>query len=189
LRRRADPMISPAAQSVLDFWFNSDIETQWFGPPDAGFDSSVAQRFGALHERARNRGLATWESEPQGSLALVIVLDQFTRHMFRGTARAFASDSQALAVARRALEKGYDRPLSVTERRFLYMPFMHSEALADQERAVALFGALNDISGREAAESHHEAIARFGRFCSRNLALGRVSTEEERSYLAKGGWP
>jgi uncharacterized protein (DUF924 family) len=182
-------MLAVAAEAVLDFWFNSDIETQWFGPPDAAFDARLARRFAAIHARARAGGLAAWEADPQAALALVIVLDQFPRHMFRGTAQAFADDPAARAVADRALAAGHDLRLSAVERRFLYLPFMHSEDRADQERSCALYTALGDRASLRAAERHRAAIAAFGRFPERNAALGRVGSAEEERYLAAGGGP
>jgi len=130
--------------------------------------------------------LERWGSTPLAALALIVVLDQFPRNMFRGTARAFSTDSQALAAARGALERGLDQVLSPAERTFVYMPFEHAEDLAAQRRALALFEAL-DPNDMEYARRHHEIIARFGRFPHRNAVLGRESTPEEIEFLKQPG--
>lgn len=182
-------MIAPEAEAILDFWFDPACEPRWFGPVDAAFDATVGMRFGSTHERAASGAFDGWEHAARGSLALVVLLDQFPRHMFRGTARAYATDARALAVARRALEQGFDRSLSIKERRFFYVPFEHSENLVDQDRSVALFRSIDDALGVDAAERHRATIKRFGRFPYRNAALGRVSTPEEERYLKEERWP
>lgn len=198
-----DPISSPEA--VLAFWFGAlDPHGQadaahaqrWWQKNDA-FDHEIAERFGALHEEIVKRRHEDWLDDPRGRLAYVIVLDQFSRNMFRGSPRAFATDVQAQAAAADGVARGHDQALAADERAFLYMPFMHAEELAMQERAVALFGALAgeasaDQAERRAgavkyAEKHREIIVRFGRFPHRNGALGRTSTHDEWEYLKETG--
>ncbi|HET9149468.1 MAG TPA: DUF924 family protein [Alphaproteobacteria bacterium] len=179
------------AEDVLAFWFadvpGDDFTARkdiWFGN-DPAFDAVVARRFSALHAKASAGSLTAWEDGPRSALALVIVLDQFPRNIYRGTLRAFASDPQALAVARRALNRGFDHALRPVERMFLYLPFEHSESREDQERSVALFTALEDPITLDYAVRHRDIIARFGRFPHRNAILGRPSTPAERVFLAE----
>jgi uncharacterized protein (DUF924 family) len=146
----------------------------------------VRRRFLPLWEQAARGELDRWRSAPLASLALIVVLDQFPRNMFRGTARAFASDALALAAARSALERSFDRLLSREERTFVYLPFEHAEDLAAQRRSLALFRAL-DPDDMEYARRHYEIIARFGRFPHRNAILGRESTPEEADFLKQPG--
>ncbi|MGD9538507.1 MAG: DUF924 family protein [Alphaproteobacteria bacterium] len=176
-------------EALLGYWFNPATEKRWFAPPDAAFDAEIADRFAELYADARAGGLDYWRETPRGTLALVVALDQFPRHMFRGTARAFEADEEARAVADHAVALQQDRPLAPVERRFLYLPFMHSENLDDQHRACALFAALDDPEGLKAAEEHRAVIERFGRFPHRNAALGRASTPEEQAFLDQGAWP
>ena len=177
------------AAQVLGFWFDRDRK-DWFAK-DPEFDAEIGRRFLALYEQAARGALAHWQSEARGSLALIVVLDQFPRNMFRGTAKAFATDPLALAAARQAIESGHDLGLSPSERMFAYLPFEHSESLADQERCIELMQALaafpetSDIP--EWARKHRDVIARFGRFPHRNAALGRASTPEELEYLKQPG--
>ena len=169
---------------VLDFWFGQDRKA-WFEKSPA-FDETIRTRFLALYENALRGGLADWQMAPKSCLALVILLDQFPRNMFRGTARAFATDAMALAAARHALSMGFDRGLSVDERTFLYLPFEHSESLADQEQCCELMKPLGEELLRYALR-HKEIIERFGRFPHRNAALGRVNTPEETEFLKQPG--
>jgi len=167
---------------VLEFWFHDDTRARWFDPiPE--FDQTVRKRFAELFARAATGQLGHWEETAEGCLALCILLDQMPRNMFRGTARAFATDERALRVAERAIERGLDRDLPAEQQQFLYMPFMHSERLANQLRALALFESAHLIEGRRFAEEHVEVIRRFGRFPHRNPILGRESTPEEEAYL------
>ena len=163
---------------VLGFWFSDATQPLWFDLTPA-FDETIRQRFGALYVRAVNGELAPWCSEPLSALALVIVLDQFPRNMFRNDAHSFASDPQALAVARQAVDRGFDRALGPNQHQFLYMPFMHAENLADQEISVRLFTALGNANNLDFAVRHRDIVARFGRFPHRNALLGRRSTPEE----------
>ncbi|MFQ5954810.1 MAG: DUF924 family protein [Kiloniellales bacterium] len=168
---------------ILDFWFALEAEARWF-ETDAAFDQEIGERFRADYERAAGGGLADWQSSPEGVLALILLLDQFPRNMFRGTARAFATDDAAAEVAERAIADGFDHGLSAAQCRFLYMPFQHSESLARQRRSVELFRRLNLPKSLDYAERHLRVIERFGRFPHRNKTLGRTSTPEEEAFLA-----
>jgi uncharacterized protein (DUF924 family) len=180
-------------EDVLAFWFGEGEEygkrqKRWF-EKDAAFDAEVARRFGALYERLRASD--EWLDPARACLARIIVLDQLPRNMYRGTPRAFASDAQALAAARHALDAGYDRDLLPAERLFVYLPFEHSERLADQERACALceplgaFPETDDVP--RYAYAHRDIIRRYGRFPHRNAILGRSSTPEELEFLKQPG--
>jgi uncharacterized protein (DUF924 family) len=168
---------------VLRFWFGELTSDDWFTTSRAT-DDAIRNRFSRLHEDFRSAIPSEAFLEPEAALAAVIVLDQFPRNMFRGTADAFASDRLAIAVAANALANGFDTQLSKPQKDFLYLPFGHSEQLADQERCVALFEALGGDNTKYAIE-HRDIIARFGRFPHRNQALGRTSTEEERAFMAE----
>jgi uncharacterized protein (DUF924 family) len=170
------------SQDILDFWFGQDRKT-WF-EKRSEFDDEIRSRFLALYEAAAAGGLAAWRNAPRSCLALVILLDQFPRNMFRGTARAFAADPLALEAARAMLERGWDRALTADERTFAYLPFEHSEALQDQDLSLQLFEGNPNF---EWARKHWEIIRRFGRFPHRNAALGRASTPEEIAFLATPG--
>ena len=182
-------------QDILDFWFGPREERgasrrEWFRKDEA-FDQRLRERFGALHAAAASGERDGWRAECQPMLALVIVLDQFSRNLYRDDARAFAQDAHALACSREALARGDDRLLLPVERQFLYMPFEHSEDLADQDRCVELMGALDAYPQTrglvEWAHKHRDIIRRFGRFPHRNAALGRTSTSEEREFLQQPG--
>jgi uncharacterized protein (DUF924 family) len=185
--------LPPPAQEILEFWFGSpplasrDI---WFRK-DAAFDTVIHERFGEAIAAACAGAFGEWCNEPHGALARVILLDQFTRNAFRGTAEAFAGDERALATAEDAIARGLDRQLTPAERGFLYMPFEHSEDPAMQERSLALFGALaaeTGVAGQlDWAKRHAEVIRRFGRFPHRNALLRRPSTPEETEYLRLPG--
>jgi uncharacterized protein (DUF924 family) len=171
---------------VLDFWFDPSSKAHWF-EPTAAFDRAVAAQLDDLHRRAADGDLEAWQSCAEGCLALCILLDQAPRQLFRGDARAFATDAKALAVAKRALAQGFDRQLPVEQRQFLYLPLMHSERLADQKRCVALYEAEELRHNLHHAAEHADLIRRFGRFPHRNAALGRAGTAEEEAYLREGG--
>ncbi len=185
---------------VLGFWFGQDVASGycefrpvWFEANDA-FDAEIRRRFLAVYERAAQGDLDGMARAAQGSLALVIVLDQFPRNLFRGDARAYATDGKARAVARRAIDHGFAEPLNTLQRMFLYMPFQHSEALEDQRFSVTLCESLgaDPVSewARTVAASHRDIIERFGRFPHRNRVLGRESTPEEAEFLDSpdGAW-
>jgi uncharacterized protein (DUF924 family) len=167
---------------VLAFWF--DDPGRWW-KKDPAFDAEVRDRFLELHDAVVRDEREDWLATSRGTLAYVIVLDQFSRNMFRDSARMFEGDPRALAGARRALDRGFDRGLSCDERMFLYMPFMHSEDIADQDRGVELFASLQQWLPY--AEKHRDIIRRFGRFPHRNPLLGRPSTSEELEFLKQPG--
>jgi uncharacterized protein (DUF924 family) len=174
---------TPAA--IVAFWREVGSE-RWF-EKDAALDDEIKRRFLSLHEAAAAGKLTDWEQNAEGALALLILLDQFPRNMFRGEARAFATDALARAVASRAILNGFDGAFP-DMRRFLYLPFEHSENLADQERCIALYKATGDADGLKWAKIHADIIRRFGRFPHRNAVLGRVTTPEERAFLDGGGF-
>ncbi len=187
------------AQEVLDFWFLAPNDprygsqrAEWFRKDDA-FDAAIRERFAALAEQAVAGGLREWDQKgPLGTLARILVLDQFTRNAYRGTPDAFAGDPLALAAALQLADSGDDQDLLPVQRAFAYMPFEHAEDAAMQERAVTLFtrlAALNpDYEGMlDYAHRHRGVIARFGRFPHRNAILGRASTPEELEYLRQPG--
>ena len=178
--------MTESADAVLAFWRSAGPD-KWF-KKDITFDDEIRARFLKTYEAAARGELAAWEASREGALALVIVLDQFPRNMFRGSARAFAADPLALAVAVRAIERGFDLQLPVQERAFFYLPFEHSEAMADQERCCELFRSTGDAELLKWAELHTDIIRRFGRFPHRNAALGRVTTPEEQAFLDSGGF-
>lgn len=182
---------------VIDFWFGAPDapargrpRVQWFRK-DERFDQAIRERFLPCHQAALAGRLEAWEATPYAALALAIVLDQFPRNMFRGEARAFATDDLALAVARRLVDRGFDRVYLSVERPFAYLPFEHSEELAVQRRSLALFGSLahcpESAASVDYARRHHEIIARFGRFPHRNAIFGRDSTAEEVEFLKQPG--
>jgi len=168
---------------VLAFWF-TDPKAWW--QKDPAFDAEVHRRFAAPHAEVVAGAHEGWRTTPRGALAYVIVLDQLSRNMFRDTPQSFAHDAQALAATRAALAADHDARLSPDEARFLTMPLMHSEALADQDEAVARFTKLGGSSA-EFAERHRVIIRRFGRFPHRNAILGRPSTAEELAFLETPG--
>ena len=186
------------AQAVLDFWFlppdnpgYGQSRAEWFRKDEA-FDARIAERFGALIDDALAGGLRAWEATPHGALARLIVLDQLTRNVHRGTPRAFAGDAQALALAQSLTDQGLDQQLPPMLRAFAYLPFEHAEDLAMQARAVELFQLLSQAqpgfeSMLDYAQRHQEVIARFGRFPHRNAILGRPSTPEEVEFLRQPG--
>jgi uncharacterized protein (DUF924 family) len=175
--------IKPA--DIVAFWRAAGPK-RWF-ERDPALDDEIRRRFLQVHEAAAAGKLSEWEHTAEGALALLILLDQFPRNMFRGQARAFATDPLALATASRAILKGFDGAIS-DMRTFFYLPFMHSELLADQQRAVAFYRAHNDSDNLKWAELHADIIRRFGRFPHRNAALGRITTSEERVFLDSGGF-
>ncbi len=180
-----------AQGEVLDFWLREIGPEGWYvAVPDV--DARIARRFLDLWHQAKDGGLDDWCATAEGALAFLIVTDQFSRNMFRGDGKSFATDEQARGAARVAIARGFDLALPEPQRVFLYMPFEHSEALADQDWSVALMEAR--MSGQDGAEfAHHarvhrEVIRRFGRFPYRNAALGRETTEAEQAFLEAGGY-
>jgi uncharacterized protein (DUF924 family) len=176
--------VTPA--DVLAFWRAAGPD-KWFEKDDA-FDGEIRERFLDTYTAAAAGRLAAWEEEAEGALALLIVVDQFPRNMFRGDARTYAADPRARAVANRAIARGFDKRYAPPERRFFYLPFTHSENLADQERCVAFNRAAADEEGVKWAEVHADIIRRFGRFPHRNKALGRATTAAEQAFLDAGGF-
>ena len=176
----------PSFDDVIAFWREAGAD-KWFAKDDA-FDASIKERFLALLEAAQRGDLSHWEDTPDGALALVIVLDQFPRNLFRATPRAYAADAQARGVTSRALARGFELRCDRELVTFLYMPLVHSEDLADQERAVLLFEALGLPENLRSTREHRDIIARFGRFPHRNEMLGRETTPQERIFLEEGGF-
>jgi uncharacterized protein (DUF924 family) len=180
-----------APDDVLDFWFAGDgtrYRAAWFAKEPA-FDLECARFAGALRT-ARSGGLDHWTGTAHGTLALIVLLDQLSRNLHRGSADSFAADAQARAIAGEAVAHGFDKALHARERCFVYLPFMHSENLADQYESVCLFETLRLAVGDASVEyayRHRDVIRRFGRFPHRNAVLGRESTPEELRYLAAAG--
>ena len=175
------------AQEILAFWFDELRPEQWWRV-DPALDAEIRRRFEATHASANRGELWRWRDTAQGRLAEVIVLDQFSRNMFRGTARAFATDPQAREVTRRALARGFDAEIAPIERGFIYLPLMHSEALADQEDCVRLYRQLGNANSLKYAEDHRDIVQRFGHFPHRNPMLGRTTSAEEQAFLDGGGF-
>lgn len=185
------------ARKILDFWFGPPVSASYGKPRQAWFiknpefDREMRTRFISDYEQAAAGNFDDWKNSPQNCLALILLLDQFPRNMFRGTSGAFATDWQALSAAQFAVAQGYDRQLLPVERWFIYLPFEHSENLEHQNQAVTLFEQLTDDPDSADAISyairHREVILRFGRFPHRNAILGRVSTPEEEAYLQQPG--
>jgi uncharacterized protein (DUF924 family) len=175
---------------VIGFW-SAAGPAKWFAHNPA-FDDAIRLRFEPVHHAAARGAYAAWEANAEGALALLLLLDQFPRNLYRGTAHAFATDPLARAIARRALNAGRDQDIEPALRPFFYLPFEHSEALEDQDSAVALFeahdAATGDVDSLKYAVMHRDIIRRFGRFPHRNAALGRVSTPEELAFLENGGF-
>lgn len=173
-------------QEVIDFWFEELSPKQWFMGGDE-LDRLIAQRFSDLHKQASRCELVDWRQSPQGRLAEIIVLDQFSRNLYRDSPHAFSSDPLALALAQEAISLGLDKQLNPQQRTFLYMPFMHSESLVIHQRAVELFKE-NGIEGNLEFEYKHKVIIeKFGRYPHRNDVLGRESTPEEQAFLLQPG--
>lgn len=174
------------AKDVIGFWEQAG-PAQWF-QGGAAFDAQCGERFLDLHMAAARGELVEWCGSAEGSLALLLLLDQIPRNIFRGSAHAYATDPMALAVANQAIERGHDREYELELRSFFYLPFMHSEDIADQRRCVAIFQGLPESGSAKWAVHHHEIIERFGRFPHRNHLLGRKSTPEEQAWLNEGGF-
>jgi uncharacterized protein (DUF924 family) len=169
---------------ILDFWLAAGPD-RWFEKDDE-LDAEIRARFQSTYEAAAEGLLSTWEDWPGGALALIIVLDQFPRNIFRGSARCYMADPLSREIARRAIARGVDQKIALPARIFFYLPFEHSETLADQERSVALFLSTGDAELIRWAELHADIIRRFGRFPHRNAALGRATTPEEQAFLDSG---
>jgi uncharacterized protein (DUF924 family) len=175
---------------VINYWTAAG-PAKWFAKSRA-FDDAIRVKFEPVHHAAARGEYAAWTASADGALALVILLDQFPRNLYRGSAHAFATDPLARHIAGQAIDAGFDAQAPAALRPFLYLPFEHSEALADQDRSVALFEAhdaeTGDIESLKWAVIHRDVIRRFGRFPHRNAALGRVTTPEEQTFLDEGGF-
>jgi len=189
--------INPTARAILDFWFGELDENgqaaegqqkRWF-EKDLDFDQTLVRMFGDTHARAMAGEFDAWADSPHGRLALIILLDQFSRNISRGSPQMFAADPKALALAKDGIAKGHDRMVAVGQRSFFYLPLMHSEDLQDQEQCVELMRQLAKDQGKEEdgsvkyAMAHRDIIARFGRFPHRNETLERESSAEEIAFL------
>lgn len=178
--------MSADAADVVAFWREAGPD-RWYTKDD-GFDRAIETRFGALHSRAAAGEKDAWASTPDGALALILVLDQFSRNLFRGSARAFAQDAHVRRIARAAVDAGFDLRVEPALRQFFYLPFMHSELIADQERCVSLCHGLPDPGNLPFARDHERIIRRFGRFPHRNASLGRHTSAAEQLFLDGGGF-
>ncbi|MBS0339710.1 MAG: DUF924 domain-containing protein [Proteobacteria bacterium] len=177
---------SYSARAVVDFWLDAGPQ-KWF-KKDEAFDALFKSRFEAAHEAAASGALDGWAVDAQGALALLLLLDQFPRNVFRNDPRTYATDGKALEIARKAVDAGLDRQMAdPAVRAFFYLPFMHSESLADQDRSVALCEHAAPDNLRF-AKHHRDIVARFGRFPHRNELLGRESTPQEQAFLSEGGF-
>ena len=179
-------MSTVAPADVVAFWREAGMG-KWFRG-GAAFDEECRARWQDAHFAAARRECDDWMADADGALALVLLLDQIPRNIFRGSGHAFATDPLALHYAARAIEAGFDARVEPALKIFFYMPFEHSEALDDQQRSLDLFRATGDENYIKYAQLHYDLIARFGRFPHRNEAMGRISTQEERDYLASGGF-
>ncbi|WP_371168934.1 DUF924 family protein [Aliiroseovarius sp. 2305UL8-7] len=179
------------AEEVVHFWINETGPQGWYNGSEA-LDQEICERFGDDWEAAREGHRDDWQTSPMGALGFLILTDQFPRNMFRGDARSFATDAAARACSEQAIAQGHDMRIAVPDRQFFYMPLMHSEEMADQDRCVALMAErMSDPLGQGDtlhARIHREIIVRFGRFPYRNDALGRVTTSEEQAFIDDGGY-
>lgn len=172
---------------VLEFWEGIGSKGWW--TKNAELDAEIHERFGAVHAQACEGKLDHWADTPDGALALIIVLDQFSRNMFRGSPKAFAQDEKALAIAKAAIACGVDKQANPKLRLFFYLPYEHSEKLLDQKESLNLLNSFNDSPEfMKAVIEHHDIIKKFGRFPHRNEVLGRETTPEEQAYLDGGGF-
>lgn len=174
------------AEEVLGFWFEGLMPEQWFAKSDE-LDREIGARFENLRREVLESGAAGWRDDPRTLLAAVILLDQFSRNVHRDTPEAFAADPLAQELASLAVERGWDRDMTPAQRQFLYLPFEHAESRELQAVSLSCYEALGQEEALEYARQHAEVIARYGRFPSRNAALGRESTVEEKAYLARPG--
>ena len=174
------------AQNILHFWFNELTDKQYFAK-DAGLDEAIRTRFGAILDAAANCELFAWRATPKGRLAEIIVLDQFSRNVYRDTARAFAQDALVLGLAQELVARVQDSALSTPQRRFAYMPYMHSESALIHAQAIQLFAKTGLEEALDFEQRHQSIIARFGRYPHRNAVLGRTSTAEEIAFLNEPG--
>jgi uncharacterized protein (DUF924 family) len=172
---------------IIDFWFSDEVKPKWFNATPE-FDALLRERFEKIWGLARTGMYDHWAQEPQSALALVIILDQFPLNMFRQDARQYSTEAHARTIARQLIDQGGDQQLSSTQKAFLYLPFMHSEDLKDQDYAVELYQKAGLEDNLRYAHHHRDVVKRFGRFPHRNEALGRKSSEQEIEYLKHANW-
>ena len=176
----------PTPADVINFWTEAGPD-KWY-KKDAEFDRSIAERFGKVHRAAADGARDAWKKTPEGALALLLLLDQFSRNLFRGSAETYTQDPKAREIAREALAKGFDKKVGPPLQQFFYLPFMHSEELADHQRCVALAHALGNPETLKYARHHEDIVRRFGRFPHRNALLGRHTSPAEQAFLESGGF-
>jgi uncharacterized protein (DUF924 family) len=174
-----------SAEDIIGFWFKEIDKSNWFNSTPE-FDAYLRERFQGVVRDALNDRLDSWKETPDGSLALVVVLDQFPLNMYRGEAQSFAGESKSREVARNAIDQNFDQSLTDDKKAFLYMPFMHSENIKDQNLSVTLFEKAGLEKNLRFAEHHREIIKRYGRFPHRNKIIGRESSADEIAYLNSG---
>lgn len=172
-------------QDIIQYWFDEKTKPQWFNSTLL-FDAELKERFEAVYIAATQDELNHWLEDAEGALALIIVLDQFPLNFYRGDARSFLTEEKSRLVAEAAMKKGFDKLLTDEQKAFLYMPFMHSENLDDQDHSVALYEKAGLQGNVTFAHHHRSIIARFGRFPHRNVILGRENSEAEKNYLVSG---
>ncbi|MCH9757155.1 MAG: DUF924 domain-containing protein [Gammaproteobacteria bacterium] len=172
------------AEAILDFWFNQLTPAQWW-KKDTELDQWIISQFSSIHHKAALGELSNWRKTPEGCLAEVIILDQFSRNMFRNTPKSFAFDGMALILSQEAIRQAFDQKLSIMERSFLYMPFMHSESLHIHQQALHLFSEPGLEQTLSFEKQHFEIIERFGRYPHRNDILERTSTKTEKDFLTQ----
>lgn len=178
--------MTQTAQDVLSFWRDAGPKA-WFAKKDA-FDEAIRTRFEPLHHAAARGELDAWGDTADGALALLLLLDQFPRNLYRGSAHQFATDPLARSIAMRAIARGFDQAFEKDLRAFFYLPLEHSEDAADQVRCIQLYEAMGDADLTRWAHLHADIIQRFGRFPHRNACLGRETTDAEQAFLASGGF-
>ena len=179
-------MSEPGPQDVINFWIEAGPKKWW--KKDDGFDAEILNRFGDTHKRAAAGELDHWADTPDGALALILVLDQFSRNLFRNDPKAFAQDPHCVAIVRDQMKDGRDREMNPEISHFCYLPLMHSEVLADQELCIDEMTRIDNKPSLKAAIEHRDIIAKFGRFPHRNKVLGRQTTAEEQAFLDGGGF-
>lgn len=174
-------------QEIIDFWFSNDVSALWFKSTDE-FDAQLKDQFESLWQQAANGDLDNWKTTAEGALALVIILDQFPLNMFRGDAKRYSTEAKSREIAQYAIDNKLDDSLINKQLSFLYLPFMHSEDLNDQQTSIELFEKAGLTDNAKYARHHYGVVERFGRFPHRNIELGRKSTEEEIEYLKHANW-
>lgn len=186
MQKLSSTLSSPTPNDVISFWFSELKPSQWWRV-DTALDREIATRFGSIHAHAAAGETAHWRETPQGRLAEIILLDQFSRNIWRNTPRAFACDTMALVLAQQAIQNGADMALAIDQRRFIYMPYMHSESAEIHRQAVTLFEQEGLEDNLRFELRHQEIIHRFGRYPHRNGILGRPSTAAELEFLKQPG--